>query len=251
MINIKYILTRRYQLKRKISPHSHDFHEFVYYVQGGGETKIDNKKYLFDTDYCAFIPKGVVHSESHYKYSTVFIIGFETDEADEVEMFFGSANPVISSLVQDMQRENKQRKAYYERMEALYVSELLTLLLRQQVKQVSPKTNPRIDKAVAYIDNYYYTNINLSELAFDAGYCSDRFRNIFKEQVGVTPKQYILNKRISHAKKLLIETEDQLESICYSVGFNYYSRFSTFFKEETGLSPSDYRNKYTGGKLDI
>ena len=87
------------------------------------------------------------------------------------------------------------------------------------------------------------TNINLQEIAASAGYCADRFRNIFKSRLGITPKRYILDKRLEQAEHLLVQTDLPLQEIAASVGFEYYSRFSLFFKEKTGLSPQAYREK--------
>ena len=240
-------MVRNYQDKRIISSHSHDFYEFVYYLSGDGETKIGSKKYYFKEGSYAFIEPGVNHSEKHYGISRVFIVGFYLNEEDSIPntYFKEEDNPVIFDMVKNLLKENKIKGAYYDKLFILYMDTILTLLLREQNSTPQTIKNKSIERAVSYIDEYFFTEIDLGKIASDAGYCTDRFRNIFKSIVGVTPKKYILDKRLNYAKKLLIETNNSVEEISQLSGFNYYSRFSLFFKEETGISPSEYRKKHT------
>ncbi len=70
-----------------------------------------------------------------------------------------------------------------------------------------------------------------------------RMVEIFKEEYGITPCQYMNDLRYEEAKKLLIQSNNEIIDIAYSVGFGSLSAFYKFFKERTGISPSTYRNK--------
>ena len=65
---------------------------------------------------------------------------------------------------------------------------------------------------------------------------------IFREETGLSPKQYILNEKLDHAKRLLRETEFSVSEIAGTVGFASVLDFSKFFSRQTGESPSAYRN---------
>ena len=245
-MNIKYLMVRNYQDKRIITSHSHDFYEFVYYISGSGETKIGTKKYFFKEGSYAFLEPGVNHSEKHYGVSRVFIVGLYLDDFNPIPTtyFKEEDNPSILENVNNLLKENKNKNAYYDKLFVAYVETILALLLREQTTNHPSIKNKNMERAISYIDEYFFTEIDLNKIAADAGYCTDRFRNIFKSIVGVTPKKYILDKRLNYAKKLLIETNNSVEEISVSSGFSYYSRFSLFFKEQTGVSPTEYRKKH-------
>jgi AraC-like DNA-binding protein len=150
-------------------------------------------------------------------------------------------NVAISEVVMNIFRENKRKNILYQRIIDLNIQQLLALIERDQSPDNKKGRSSSIDTAGAYIDEYCLTTINLKELASNIGYCTDRFRNLFKSHFGVTPKQYILDKKLKESKRMLVESKYTLEQISTMVGFNYYSRFSLFFKEKTGFSPKEYR----------
>jgi transcriptional regulator GlxA family with amidase domain len=58
-----------------------------------------------------------------------------------------------------------------------------------------------------------------------------------------TPVQYLLEVRIARAKTLLKDTEHEIISICFEVGFENVSTFYRSFKQSTGLTPHQYRTQ--------
>ncbi|MNG21073.1 Exoenzyme S synthesis regulatory protein ExsA [compost metagenome] len=74
-----------------------------------------------------------------------------------------------------------------------------------------------------------------------ADYSYDRFRHLFKQTYGVSPGEYILNKRIKHAIELLLHTHISITSIAMECGFSTDAQFCTLFKREIGESPRSYR----------
>ncbi len=84
----------------------------------------------------------------------------------------------------------------------------------------------------------------LSDLIAATNYSYSHFNSIFKSETGVTPSDYLKEKRLNYAKRLLVSTTYKHESIAEIVGFATHSRFCVFFKEKTGLTPSQYAAKY-------
>ncbi len=245
MLNVQYFFVRHYDYKRKIVAHEHDIYEFIYYLSGEGVTEIDGRKYTFGKDSFCLIPPHCRHSETHTGYSSVFAAGFEfTNEKQSAQLFFSDLqNQTVSNLISAMRKENQKKRPLYEQMIAAHLCEIIIHILRIPDRTDAVPIHDAVANALAYIDQYYMTNINLQEIAASAGYCADRFRNIFKSRLGITPKRYILDKRLEQAEHLLVQTDLPLQEIAASVGFEYYSRFSLFFKEKTGLSPQAYREK--------
>ena len=63
----------------------------------------------------------------------------------------------------------------------------------------------------------------------------------FKNYYGITPYQYILSRRIDHAKKMLLSTECPINEIAFDSGFNSETALYRAFKIRTGFSPSQWR----------
>lgn len=65
----------------------------------------------------------------------------------------------------------------------------------------------------------------------------------FSEKYGISPKEYMLQNKISYAKKLLEETNADIHEIANSVGYSDALYFSRIFKDKVGVSPSGYRKQ--------
>ncbi len=100
----------------------------------------------------------------------------------------------------------------------------------------------RIAKVLAYIDLNYSRPLGLKHLASVAGVHSSHLRREFKKQVGASPREYVLTKRIEHATRLLKETEKSVKEIAFAVGFTRANSFSKIFKRVVGCSPRHYRS---------
>lgn len=98
----------------------------------------------------------------------------------------------------------------------------------------------RVIRTRKFIDKNFDKPIPLNKIA-SAVYCSGFHLNReFKRHYGVTPLQYIKEKRIERAKQLLCG-QSSVTNTCYSVGYESLSTFSAMFKQSTGLSPGDFK----------
>jgi len=96
---------------------------------------------------------------------------------------------------------------------------------------------------LSYIDEHYKTNINLSHLASIMNVSTMYFSNLFKSTFNVSPKQYILNKRLTESQRLLLETDLSIREIASLVGFDNENYFSEFFTNKVGISALRFRNR--------
>ncbi len=85
----------------------------------------------------------------------------------------------------------------------------------------------------------------MPELIEKTKYSYSNVNKIFLKEVGITLNKYLKEKRIDHAKNLLVNTDIPLQEIAYSVGYNNYSNFSLFFKTQTQKTPAEYRKTYS------
>jgi len=99
-----------------------------------------------------------------------------------------------------------------------------------------------IKKVVKYIKENYQKDCTLEELSRIAGISRFYLIRIFKDYIGKTPYEYLLDVRIENAKLLLVKGNMPVTNICYECGFNNMSHFIRTFKKKIGISPSVYRN---------
>lgn len=105
-----------------------------------------------------------------------------------------------------------------------------------------------VDQCINYIKSHYNQQISSCDLAFKSGYSTNYFIKIFKSSVGTTPLKYIKRLRLEEAKKLLLNTNLDINIIMQQVGFLDFAYFSKSFKARFGFSPQNYRNLHTNTK---
>ncbi len=71
---------------------------------------------------------------------------------------------------------------------------------------------------------------------------SNYFGDLIKKETGQTAKDYIQNKTIEFAKKILFETDKTINEIAFELGFKYPQHFTRLFKQQVGQTPKEYRN---------
>lgn len=98
-----------------------------------------------------------------------------------------------------------------------------------------------LDEVKDYIANHLNSKINLSELATKVGMSKFQFIRWFKLQVGITPFEFILLKRVGFGKKL-IQQGLPLIDVSLDSGFYDQSHFSNYFKRYVGMSPNVYKH---------
>lgn len=94
-----------------------------------------------------------------------------------------------------------------------------------------------------YIDENYDQQLNISELAREHFVHPSYLSHIFANQVGLSPRKYLTNLRLSNARKLLLSSENTIQSISAKVGFPDVNNFIQSFKKSFGITPKQYRKK--------
>ena len=99
-----------------------------------------------------------------------------------------------------------------------------------------------VKTALKIIDYNYSSPITIEQISKRVSLNPSYFSRLFTEQVGISPKQYLLNKRLNRAKELLSETNASIFEIANSVGYDDQLYFSRIFKKHIGISPTEYKN---------
>ncbi|MFB2120250.1 AraC family transcriptional regulator [Parapedobacter sp. 2B3] len=104
--------------------------------------------------------------------------------------------------------------------------------------------NDRINNIYDFALQHFRQRIALDEIADVAGMSSNAFCRYFKSRTGKTFSQFLIEIRVGHACKLLIENNLSVKEICFETGFYNFAGFHKYFKQITGKSPLNYRRAY-------
>ncbi|GAA3981218.1 AraC family transcriptional regulator [Mucilaginibacter dorajii] len=105
--------------------------------------------------------------------------------------------------------------------------------------------NDRLNNIYEYSMQNFRKKIYLDEIAEIAGVSSNSFCRYFKTKTRKTFSQFIIEIKVGHACKLLIEDKLNIKQLCYDSGFNNFSTFHKHFKQVTGKSPLMYQKEFT------
>ena len=109
----------------------------------------------------------------------------------------------------------------------------------------------RVLKVKRFIEEHYQDDIRLQQLSDLAGMTPAAFSRFFKMRTGKNVNGYIVDVRLGHAARLLIDTTTSIAEICYDCGFNTLSNFNRLFKKRKGCNPTDFREKYNKTKVIV
>ena len=106
----------------------------------------------------------------------------------------------------------------------------------------------RIIKSVAYINERYYEDTSIEEIAAMSSTCISNFERIFKRCFSISPAAYRNNVRINRAQIALLSGYGIAETAA-KVGFCDQFYFSKIFKQVTGITPGEYINNFTSTEI--
>lgn len=124
---------------------------------------------------------------------------------------------------------------------------VIALMQRHISVLASSRKDSRFD--LEAIDRYIEQNLNrritVAQLAGSVFLGESQFHMLFKEQMGITPHQYVLGKRIDMAKALIEQGNLSLGQIADLTGFSGQSTFTHTFARLQGVSPSQYKKRFS------
>ena len=103
------------------------------------------------------------------------------------------------------------------------------LLEYQPMREIAAEIKARLDKASS-LD--------------DVGLTPRRMTDVFKQEYGVTPKEYADSLRLRTAKEMLAGSPEKVIDAAYQAGFSSLAAFNRFFKQQTGQTPTAYRKEH-------
>jgi AraC-like DNA-binding protein len=270
-INIKflYISKSKYDDDWHSIMHTHSFTELFYVVSGSGSFKIEDKVFTVKEDDLVIVNPHVSHTESSkdsnpMEYIVVGVDGISLAVANSEEDFdnyspfsihnYSKYRREMLSYMNNLLYEVEKKNEYYEVI-CQNLLEVLILNVKRRIKSnlvvsVEKKITKECNFIKNYIDVHYSLDLNLDYLASITHMSKYYLVRVFKKFMGVSPIDYLINKRISVSKILLETTDHSIDQISKVSGFNSQSYFNQVFKERVGISPTKYKRQFTDKKID-
>lgn len=242
----------------KMSTYTPNHNKLYYICEGHGWVKIGDRDYYPKKNDFVFVPAGVEHAFSYIgdnfyqKYWCHFTakIG-EKDLNDLFDM------PYVVHIENDT-----FIKALFEKLVCYNHSEnindvfngkgvLLQLIAaylevsKSKEKEVyhSEAMND-ISQLLTYIDEHLGDALNIDQLSSILHLQKNYFIKFFKMHLGITPMQYVKQRRLEEAKRRLINTTCSISTIATDLGFSGVSHFSYQFHQYANMAPSQFRKQY-------
>ena len=102
--------------------------------------------------------------------------------------------------------------------------------------------NSHVNRVAEYIEENFASPLKVEALAQLMGLDRMYLRNLFVKHTGMSTMEYIMNTRMTHAKRMLEDGSMTVGAVANAVGYTDVLCFSKAFKNFTGLSPSEYRS---------
>lgn len=246
------------------SVHWHKEYEILWIHSGSMETSIDGQDIHSGPGDLLFVPCGSLHI-NHPADCTYdcLIFNFElllnnfdgvskhllpiTNNTKSVEYNISSTQYELENIMNEIRHAMTEQPPAYE---LLVVSSLLKLFNKLYDKELISPVNPkkirenlaldRLKDVLEYIDLNIDEKITLSKMADVAGLSPKYFCQYFSSVMKSSPMQYLNEKRISYAQRLLLEPDCSVTDAAYTVGFSDVGHFIKLFKRYTGLTPKAY-----------
>ena len=139
---------------------------------------------------------------------------------------------------------------FFEILHELSLSEGACELSSTSFARIDAKhESRRVAKVQEYIEHHYHEEIRLEALADLIGMTPVAFSRFFHQCTGRTLSEYISDIRIGKAARLLVDSADTVQGICYDCGFNTVSNFNRQFRKKKGCSPQEFREAFQKKKM--
>jgi AraC-like DNA-binding protein len=174
----------------------------------------------------------------------------KVDEAShwniQLDEYFLFNNQALASATNNIMRIAMDDNSQKDIMADFALKELLIRLMQTQARSMVErnivKNKSRIGFAVDYIKRNLHQKLSIESIAKLAYVSKSNFFKMFKDELGTSPNDFILQERISKAKELLA-TQNSIKETAYQTGFSDTNYFTRVFKQLEGITPKSYQNR--------
>jgi AraC family transcriptional activator of pobA len=251
------------------TPHRHTYYEILFIEEGQGFHEIDFHSYAVQGSGLHFLTPGQVHLLTFSTSFQGYIVAFSED-------FYTFYNPVHQPLsqlpfFQPAKRQpiitlSENEKHYFHNIlenmaedhlssetDQSLIGSYLGLLLQKcaLLSQKSAESNEfastgapeLIGRFQELVEKNFLVMHGVQQYAQTLSVSPDYLSKVIKKHLGTSAQEYILDKLLLEAKRLLVFTNLTSKEVAYHVHMDDPSYFSRIFKKKTGLTPNEYRDQ--------
>ena len=230
--------------------HFHKNYELIYVLDGQVELTLNGSKNILEADTFALLLPNEFHAlhtpDTSYVWIGVFSSDFVSEFANLTEgkcaatPVFQCQAPIKQFLLEYLIHESVP--------DTLLLKSLLYAACREFFTQVPLQKDSRektfIFDIISYISNNYRDDISLVSLAEHYGYEYHYLSRQFHALFHMNFKDFLNTYRLEHARELLLHTDMNITEIAHNSGFQTMRTFNRVFLQQTGMSPTEFRNSH-------
>lgn len=147
-------------------------------------------------------------------------------------------------------RELTRRQSHADLVLRSLTLQLLTSTARAAEKDTGQNGHQPpawLQEARAVLEEGFHEPIRIGALADELGLTSMQLIRTFQKHFGTSPGAYLRQVRLEHALALLAESTEPLTAVALGSGYSDQSHLCRVIKEETGLTPGEYRRSFHNG----
>ena len=245
-------------------PHRHNYYEIFFFAKGGGEHHIDFKAYAIHDHSINFISPGQVHqlkrSADSYGSIVLFSRDFVSQGVGEKYSLYNfpflnnSQQPTLPTsqqefdefnhLLSQVQVESGLNAEVYSEIMRSYLKVILLKCLQffeARYPGQSSKVGSVFNSFREMVENEYREQRQPAYYASKLNVTEKKLNTLCKEHNGESAGDFIKNRVLLEAKRLLSNTDHNIKEIAYFLGFEDPSYFNRFFRANTGATAGDFR----------
>lgn len=218
-------------------------YEIEFFTDDGLESFLDENAIMIKRDHVLIAKPGQVRF-SRLPFKTAYV---KFNAEGEIAKRLSEAADYFPSLHRRLILDNiNEIILLCEKGETLLMYSRLLSFINLILSDSRPKSreNYAVLEAKRYIEKNCGDKLTLKNIAEHVSFSNVYFHNMFLNSVGKTPHKYLIECRVENAKKLLWNTETSLGDIAEKCGFCNQQHLNKLFKQETGMTPGEYRRRF-------
>ena len=153
---------------------------------------------------------------------------------------------VAQEQIEEIYSQADPKQPFYDLYIKTTLTDIILRMLRGSLHHNIPSSPLPIQQVIAYIADNYLQKITLDDIARKYAFSAAYLGQLFKKQTGYTFNEYLNSLRLKHACNLLQNSPLAVKEIAYQSGYSSVEYFLHIFKKQLQMTPSEYRQLFTG-----
>lgn len=218
-------------------------YELEYFFEDGGISVLNGVKYPIKSGNILFSkPDDIRYSFLPFKCRFIHFSVSDSSLIDAIEKINCFSNNTAYKKIDTIFSSISSLFYSVSNFDNITASAKLISLLHLLAESNEEKTDV-ITQAQNLIQNNYFDELTTDSIAKTCNISVSYLHKLFKNELNLTPGEYLTNCRISAARDMLINTDMSVNDVAFRCGFSSQSYFSDCFKRKNGISPKDFRKK--------